>query len=243
MKTSSTLLSLPIEIRTHIFVLAFSLRFNDWEPVKHSIVQKVGCLGLLLSCRQIYQETRVLAYQVNEIFGPVSFGTNTGSTFSFIQRLTPSQRRAIRKINFRLWRGASDEAQAARILCTLFERSSDEFSSPSSITCWPQRSDLRAISLTITSRPVMIPGISQHLEPKNVFAIYESPILKALAAFPMLSKVSVTFELPYLTYVNNEDQMDIRAQTLQVLPASVTDFTLKFKVHHTFHRRVTLSPI
>ncbi|OAL31601.1 hypothetical protein AYO20_08144 [Fonsecaea nubica] len=119
----SPLLSLPYELRQRIFQYAFMTSSENFPPQARSPSRAPNAVGdgynvsgpgsstrggnnkivqSLLVCRQLYQETRLIPFQVNCVKCPAVMGSNTLATKRLIDALQPFQRRAIRRLELHL---------------------------------------------------------------------------------------------------------------------------------------------
>lgn len=102
--TSSPLLALPLELRRQIYTHAFSLSPRP-EPSSATGLTKHPSLltdhidtSLLLVCRQMYHEARLLPFQRNNFSFSTTGGGSVTSAVRFLQRLADWQREALRSV-------------------------------------------------------------------------------------------------------------------------------------------------
>lgn len=102
--TSSPLLSLPLELRLQIFAHALSLTprlkpFSATDTIENCpLFSDHIDNSLLLACRQVYHEARLLPFRNNTFIFTVIYGSSVVSAVKFLQKLLDWQREALRSV-------------------------------------------------------------------------------------------------------------------------------------------------
>jgi hypothetical protein len=100
------LLTLPTEIRLQILSFALSIDCGDEHITSLNIARKArksvshgsSNLGILLVCRQIYHEARLLPFQNSEFTFQSWYGSSTAECIKFFQKLQPWQISVLRSL-------------------------------------------------------------------------------------------------------------------------------------------------
>lgn len=102
----SNLLALPIEIRLQIYSLALSIDCSDKRisaldlsrSTRTRTSQEVLGIDMLLVCRQVHQDARLLPFQTSRFAFQRWYGSSTAECLKFLQRLEPQQTSALRHL-------------------------------------------------------------------------------------------------------------------------------------------------
>ena len=100
------LFALPLEIRVEIFSLAVSIDCSDKRIAALDLSRSTQTqpshnelgLDLLLVCRQIYDEARLLPFQSSRFKFQRWYGSSTAECLKFLKRLVPMQTAALRHL-------------------------------------------------------------------------------------------------------------------------------------------------
>lgn len=159
-------LTLPIEVRLQILSLALSVDCGDERIANLDISQKfrkpvshdTTNLGLLLVCRQVYHEARLLPFQNGEFSFQRWYGSSTAECLKFFQQLQPWQTSALRSLKLDITEADLDVLGRVDEVCScLFPTSIDEieeFTRPSlqhlsihvsRAGVWPHLADFEAL--------------------------------------------------------------------------------------------------
>jgi len=158
--STAELLGLPLELRQRIFELVFTLpsphRHGSPQWFRGSSLNTANKGGLsshslatFLLCHQIYTETRLLPFRLNEIASLPTFGSNTAGTERFLDGLNISQRRAIRGIELSLLASVMEAwslRSILRVLAGVDEADRDSHGS-----------ELRSLTIRIATRDLYLP--------------------------------------------------------------------------------------
>jgi hypothetical protein len=160
------LLTLPTEIRLQILSFAISIDCGDERITGLNIARKarksVSCgtsnLGLLLVCRQIYYEARLLPFQNSEFAFQCWYGSSTAECIKFLQKLQPWQISMLRSLKLDITEADLGGLSRVDEVCSyLFPESVDGFGSSgvpglqhlsihiSRAGLWPNPADFEAL--------------------------------------------------------------------------------------------------
>lgn len=102
----SNLLALPLEIRLQIYSLVLSIDCSDKRisalhlsrSTRTRTSQNALGIDMLLVCRQVHQEARLLPFQSTRFAFQRWYGSSTAECLKFLQRLEPQQTSALRHL-------------------------------------------------------------------------------------------------------------------------------------------------
>jgi hypothetical protein len=151
-KPEATLLGLPLELRRSIFEYVFTglpplFGGSNLNTAKKG-VSSSHSLAIFLVCRQIYTETRLLPFQLDEIACLPTFGSNTSGTELFLDGLKMFQRRAIRGLELSLLASVM-EAWSLRAILRLLAGVDESDKGAGA--------DLRSLTIHIATRDLYLP--------------------------------------------------------------------------------------
>ena len=132
--TPLCLLALPLEIRLEIFSQAVSIDCSDKriEALDLSRSSRTNSsrnalgLELLIVCRQIYQEARLLPFQTSRFAFQRWYGSSTSECLKFLKRLEPMQTASLRHLSLHITEADMGSVNRVDEICSCLLAESEE---------------------------------------------------------------------------------------------------------------------
>lgn len=181
-----TATALPPEIRNAIFEHALT-------PSRPGDIRTIGCLNLLATSKQVYEEATLLPFQSNTISLPAITDSSTAPTLRLLQRLSPRQLNAVRKLDLQVVGSTLDAAAGAKVLrllrlgpqgCDVDLESANSFLPPS-------EGDLRELTLTVSSRDIAVPLADCSTGLQKTLDVDSSSLLSWVTSLDRLRKLNI----------------------------------------------------